>query len=207
MPAPATLIGSLDLSQPVRWGCPVIAEPAEGWDTMTEKLILPDPGWLTKGTQRPAPAGLTGKFFVQDVQITEWVAGYPLATVISHGLANNKPAKWEASALINEAPFVELNFVTAYKFQTPRVTKRWISETKPLLTDFVSLSLVPEETFGFPATAFSLSQSGQEWTASGWLGENRQIQPLVGCQACMVTDIYAYDMGYDRTDQTDPLFS
>lgn len=207
MPAPITAIGTLDFTQPIRWGCPRLDEPEDGWDTMTEMLLLPDPGFLAKGTQRPTPAGLTGKFWVQNVRIAEWHVGRPLAEVTSHGLANGKPAKWTGQAAVNEAPYVVTNFVVAYKWTTPRVVKRWISETPVLITDFVSIPLVPDETFGLPRTPYSLSQLGQEWTAFGWFGEDRRIEPLVGTDACLVTDIYAYDIGYDRTDITDPFFN
>lgn len=208
MPAPATLIGSLDLTQPIRWGCPVIAEPADGWDTMTEKLLLPDAGFLAKGTQRPTPAGMVGKFFVQDVQITEWVAGYPLADVVSHGLANNKPAKWTAQGLTNEDPRLIFGlFATVWRDQYPRVTKRWISNLRPKIKDHVGISDVPYgHTYGLPALPWYKIQVGSEWDAYGWVGESRVIDELVGCDYCFVTDTWLLDLGYDRTDQTDAYY-
>lgn len=209
MPAPITLIGNLDLSQPIAWGCPKIAEPPDGWDTMTEMLWLPDPGFLAKGTQRPTPAGLAGKFWVQDVRVMDWHAGRPLAEVVSHGLANNKPAKWSAQGIISEDTSLVWTASTIYRAQAPRVTKRWISEIQPALFEHVGVYYAPEETFGLPATSFNLSGAYPDWTAIGWLGESRNPDQLVGAKTCLVTDVWIYDVGYDRVDPENqpPAFS
>ena len=215
-----TLIGNLDLSQPVSWGCPRVDEPPDGWDTLTEMLWLPDPGFLAKGTERPAPAGLAGRFWVQDFRVLDWYAGRPLCEVVSYGLANNKPEKWTGQGLVNEDPTLVFGvWATVFRWQMPRVTKRWISLTTPLLTDHVGVAYVPVRTitspsspspavaYGAPEFPWTLVQAGKEWTATGWIGESRVNEQLVGADACLVTDTWLFDPGYDRTDQTDDLYT
>ena len=205
MPAIITAIGNLDFNQPISWGCPKIAAPADGWDTLTEMLWLPDPGFLAKGTQRPAPAGLSGNFWVQDVRVQDWYAGRPLCEVVSYGLANGKPAKWSAQGITSEDTSLIWTASTIYRAQAPRVTKRWISETQPALFDHVGVYYVPEQTFGLPAVAFHLSGAYPTWAAAGWIGESRNPDQLAGCTTNLVTDTWLYDMGYDRVDpETQP---
>jgi hypothetical protein len=195
----AILIGNAELEQ-----------PAEGWDTLKEKLWLPDPYWLRRGTLRDGPGPEQGIFIVQDMRTVEWYAGRPVVEVISRGIASEagKDYKLECSGSLNEdislASGVYLS-PTLWRLGYPRVTKLWVSLTTPAIYAHVGVASVPPDTFGIGGSGWAMSWIAEDnWLAAGWIGESRTPQQLPGSTACLVTDTWLFDVGYADRDGVVP---
>ena len=197
----------------IRIGCPLVEQPAQGWDILRETLWVPRRNYLPKGTPRQPPEGAEGLFVVQDERTVEYRGGFPVIELISLGLADGKPAKWTASAAAAEdLSLINANYYSApwtiWRQSYPRVTKMWIAHQPPNVLDHVSVPSVPEQTFGLPATAWELSPwvlspAGDLWQASGWVGESRNVDTLPGAEMSLVVDTWLYDPGYvDRNEGT-----
>lgn len=189
-----------------------LEQPAEGWDTLKEKLWLPHPYWLKKGQVREyqGPGAEQGTFIVQDLRTVDWWAGRPVVEVISKGIAyaDGKDYKIECSGGLNEDLSLASGAylaATIWRLGYPRVTKYWVSLETPAILDHVGVASVPPVTFGLPATPWAIAWvSASSWTAAGWIGESRTPQRLPGSTACLVTDSWLYDLGYPDRDGVVP---
>jgi len=210
MAAITTILGNRPpVFGPVLIGVPKLERPASGWDILKETLWLPHYFWLNKGDVRDGPGPEGGTFIVQDINPVDWKAGRPIVEVISYGCAmqDGKEAKWESNASLGEdlslanGEGVTGGSATIWRLGYPRVTKLWVSLTPQALGDHVGVHYAPEETFGLPATPWSISWvSADNWNASGWVGESRNPQRLPGCRAELITDTWLYDLGYADRD-------
>lgn len=185
-------------------GNPMLECPAEGWDTLRERLWLPHQFWLQRGTVREGPGPEGGTFIVQDFRTVEFWGGRPVVEVTSLGIAtqDGKDYKLEASAGISEDfGLAQSPYFTIWRFGYPRVTKLWVSLTPPLLYDHIGVASAPPNTFGLPASAWSMAWvAADNWSAVGWIGETRNLQQLPGSHACLVTDTWLFDNGYTDRD-------
>lgn len=192
-------------------GNPELEQPAEGFDTLKEKLWLPDPFFIRRGTIRDytGPGNEQGTFIVQDMRTVEWWAGRPVVEVISKGIAyaDGKPYKLEFTAGISE----DLGLAATssiWRKGYPRVTMQWVSLTTPDVENHVHVAYEPPDTFGLPGGAWGMAYvSDSNWAASGWIGENRTTQQLPGSKACLVTDSWLYDPGYNDRDGYTGIFT
>lgn len=211
MPAINTILGvQPPVDRAILIGNPKLEQPATGWDVLTEKLWVPHPYFLRRGDLRDGPPPESGLFVVQEMPVVEWRAGRPIVEVTSLGIAcqDGKDYKIEGSGAINEDLSLasgEYLAATIWRLGYPRVTKTWVSLTTPAISDHVLVASVPPETFGWPATPWSIAWvSGSSWEASGWIGESRVPQQLPGSKACLVTDTWLYDPGYADRDGVVP---
>lgn len=165
---------------------------------------MPHEYWLKRGDTRDAPAPETGLFYVQDIRVEGYKAGRPVIVVTSMGIAfaDGKDYKIECSSGLSEDfSMITAGYSTIWRKGYPRVTKLWVSNSTPGVMAHVGVSSVPPETFGLPATPWIISiVSDTNWSAIGWIGESRVPQKLVGCDACLVTDTWIYDLGYSDRD-------
>lgn len=190
-------------------GTPKLEQPATGWDTLHETLCLPHPFWLRKGMERDGPGPEGGRFWVQDMNVVEWRAGRPVVEVVSLGLAtqDGKDYKLECSATVSEDMTLTVNAPhNLWRTQYVRVSKQWVSPGPVSVLDHVNVPSLPPDTFGLPAATWAMSWIAEDnWNASGWIGESRNPQKLVGCDACLVTDTWLYDPGYMDRDGSGAL--
>lgn len=197
------------VNEAVLIGNPELEQPAEGFDTLKEKLWLPHLCWLRKGALREAPGPEQGTFIVQDMRTVEWWAGKPVVEVISKGIATDdgKDYKLEFNAGMSE----DLGLASTgsiWRMGYPRVTKQWVSLTTPAASAHVKNPYEPPDTFGLPGGGWGMAYvSDSNWAASGWIGENRIIQQMPGSQACLVTDTWIFDTGYDDRDGYTGIFT
>ncbi len=191
-------------------GRPVLERPAEGWDTLRERLWLPHEFWIPRGAVRDGPGPEGGIFIAQDFRTIEWWGGRPVVEVISLGIATQggKDFKLESSCGISEDLSLASGTYlspTIWRTGYPRVTKLWVSPTTVAIYDHVGLPSVPPETFGIGGAAWSMSWTAADnWSASGWMGESRTPQRLPGSAYCLVTDTWVYDVGYADRDGVAP---
>lgn len=202
MPATAYLIGrQLPSHEAVPIGTPDLELASEGWDTLKEKLWLPHPYLIKRGSVRDAPGPEQGTFIVQDMRTMDWWAGCPVVEVISKGIAfaDGKDYKLEASGATSEdlgLANVDTLSPTIWRLGYPRVTKLWVSLTTPAIYDHVRVASVPPDTFGIGSGPWSIAWVAPDnWVAAGWIGETRHLQQLPGSKACLVTDTWLYDPG------------
>jgi hypothetical protein len=189
----------------IRIGCPLLEQPSSGWDVLRETLWLPHPFWLLRGSIRDGPTPEGGTFIAQDFRIMDWKGGRPIVEVTSLGIAaqDGKDYKIECSAGIAEDLTLASNpgYSSVWRLSYPRVTKLWVSLTTPDIYDHVGVPSVPPETFGIGGSAWALTYVAPDnWSAIGWIGENRNPQKLPGAAACLVADTWLYDPGYDDRD-------
>ncbi|MHB1079823.1 MAG: hypothetical protein ACYC67_10490 [Prosthecobacter sp.] len=195
------------VNEAVLIGNPEMEQPPEGWDTLKEKLWMPDPFFLRRGAIRDytGPGNEQGTFIVQDMRTVDWWAGRPVVEVISQGIAyaDGKPYKLECSGGISEDLGLA-STASIWRKGYPRVTMMWVSLTTPDLTDHIGVPGMPPHLFGLASGNWSMAYvSDSDWVASGWIGENRSLQQLPGSLACLVTDTWIYDPGYlDRDGYT-----
>jgi len=190
-------------------GCPMLEQPASGWDILREILWLPHPFFIRRGQERDGPGPEGGRFIVQDIQPAGYKGGRPVVEVTSLGIAfaDGKDYKIECSAGLTEDLDLAADAIspTIWRLQYPRVTKLWVSLTTPAIYDHVGIASVPPETFGIGGSAWGMSWvAADNWTASGWIGETRLPQQLPGSKACLVTDTWLYDPGYEDRDHVAP---
>lgn len=211
MPAKTTILGNQPpTDSEILVGNPLLEMPATGWDVLREKLWLPHPYWIKRGDLRDAPAPESGLFVVQDMRTLDWHAGRPLVEVFSLGIAqqDGKDYKIECSASLSEDLSLASGLYlspTIWRIGYPRVTKLWVSLTTPSIFAHVGIASVPPDTFGIGGGAWGMSWvSESNWAASGWLGESRVPQKLPGSNACLVTDTWLYDPGYEDRDGVAP---
>lgn len=177
--------------------------PSTGWDTLRERLWLPHPFWVKKGDVREGPEPEGGSFIVQDLRVVDWRAGKPILEVVSLGVATQAGKDFKVS-LGNAGVSEDLSLMvnptfTIWRKSYPRVTKLWVSMTTPSVYDHAGVGSVPPETFGLGGAAWSsIWLADNNWAASGWMGEDRQIDKLPGSTACLVTDTWVLDPGEDR---------
>jgi len=180
----------------------VLESPAEGWDTLKERLWLPHEFWIPKGSVREGPPPEGGLFIVQDLRTVEWWGGRPVVEVFSLGIATQggKDFKVSGGASVNEDLSLMVNpTFTIWRKTYPRVLKRWVSLSTPSIYAHVGVPSVPPETFGIGGAAWSSAWIADDnWGASGWMGDDRQLDRLPGSPACLVTDSWIYDPGEDR---------
>lgn len=187
-------------------GNPILDTPAEGWDTLKEKLWLPHPYFLRKGQMRDAPGPEQGTWIIQDIRVVDWWAGCPVCEVESKGIAyaDGKDFKLECSGGLSEdLSLAGAGYVThtIWRLGYPRVTKLWVSPTAVAIFDHVGVASNPPDLFGISSGAWSIAwTSATNWIASGWIGENRVVQKLPGSQACLVQDSWLFDPGYTDRD-------
>jgi len=182
-------------------GNAMLEQPADGFDQLREKLWLPHEFWVPRGSLRDGPAPEGGLFIVQDLRTVDWWAGKPVVEVTSLGIAaqGGKDFKMSGGASVNEDLSLMPVTFTIWRKTYPRVQKRWVSLTTPAIYDHVNVGSVPPETFGIGGAAWSsVYIAPDNWAASGWMGESREIDKLPGSPACLVTDTWVYDPGEDR---------
>lgn len=187
-------------------GNPKLEQPATGWDVLVEKLWLPHPYFLRRGDLRDGPGPETGLFIVQDFNIVEWRAGRPIVEVTSLGIAcqDGKDYKLECTSGVSEDLGLA-STLTIWRKGYTRVSKLWVSMTTPGVADHVGIAYEPPYTFGLPGGAWSMAYVSEgNWTASGWIGENRTPQQLPGSKASLVTDTWLYDPGNADRDGVAP---
>jgi hypothetical protein len=208
MPTPTTILGTYPDATPIRIGCPVVDEPAMGWDTLRETLWMPSRTALARGAVRSYDGGT---FYVQDLKVVEYRAGFPVMEVVSMGWANEtKAAKWDATANVAEdlsllnPEYVFLGSqITVWRWSFPRVIKQYISNAVPSIPAHIGVPSVPDYLFGLPGQQWAIGALGTGWVASGWVGESRVPSLLPGTEVCLVTDSWIYDPGYlDRNEST-----
>lgn len=191
-------------------GRPILERPADGWDVLREKLWLPDELWIQRGAVREGPGPEGGRFIVQDFRTVEWLGGRPVVEVTSLGIASQdgKDYKLEASGSLGEDLSMASGTYlspTIWRLGYPRVTKLWVSMTTPALYAHIGVPSAPPDTFGLPGNLWNIAWvAADNWTASGWIGESRTLQQLPGSKACLVTDTWLYDLGYDDRDGVAP---
>ena len=196
--------------QAIQIECPLLEQPATGWDMLQEKFWVPHPFWFKRGDVREGPAPEGGTFIVQDSRVVAYKAGRPIVEVTSIGIAmqDGKDFKLECSASLGE----DLSLAsggylspTIWRLTYPRVTKLWLSLTTPAIFDHVGVASLPPDTFGIGGAPWSMAWvSATDWAASGWMGESRVPQQLPGSKACLTTDTWVYDPGYDDRDGVPP---
>lgn len=186
--------------------CPLLEQPATGWDVLVEKFWVPNEYWFKRGDIREGSKPENGTFIVQDSRVIAWKAGRPIVEVTSFGIAlsDGKDFKLECSSSISEDLSLASGAYlspTIWRASYPRVTKLWVSLTTPAVFDHVLVASLPPDTFGLPAVTWGIAWvSPTSWTASGWMGESRIPQQLPGSKACLVTDTWVYDPGYADRD-------
>lgn len=200
MPAITTILGNQPpTDREIRIGNPKLELPTTGWDVLKETLWLPHPFFIRRGDLRDGPPPESGLFIVQDFNITEWRAGRPIVEVISYGIAtqDGKDYKLECTSGITEdLGLAASTNTTIWRKGYTRVTKQWVSLTTPDVADHVNVPYEPPELFGLPGGAWSMAYVADDnWTAAGWIGENRTPQQLPGSKACLVTDTWLFDPG------------
>jgi len=184
-------------------GTPQLDMPATGWDTLTERLWLPHPFWIPRGSLRDGPGPEGGLFVVQDMRVTEWLAGRPVVVLTSVGIAvqGERDYKLECTGagVGEDLSLMAPSTYTIWRKSYPRVSKLWVSLTTPSVYDHVGVPSVPPFTFGIGGANWSaIYVAENNWSASGWMGEARNITRLPGSTACLVTDSWVYDPGEDR---------
>lgn len=203
-----TILGTYPDATPIRIGCPVVDEPAMGWDTLRETLWMPSRTALARGAVRSYDGGT---FYVQDLKVIEYRAGFPVMEVVSMGWANEtKAAKWDATANVAEdlnllnPEYVFLGSqITVWRWSFPRVIKQYLANAVPSIPSHIGVPSVPDYLFGLPGQQWAISALGNGWQASGWVGESRVPSLLPGTEKCLVTDSWIYDPGYlDRNEAT-----
>lgn len=206
MPAPIVILGQPPPSDSeIKVGYPMLEQPASGWDVLKETLWLPHPYFIPRGSLRTGPGPEGGTFIAQDFRIQAWHAGCPLVEVTSLGIATvaGKDYRLEFNAGMSEDLTLASNvsYASVWRLSYPKVTKLWVSLTTPNAYDHVGVPSVPPDTFGIAATPWSLTYvAADNWHAQGWIGESRSPQQLPGSTACLVTDTWLYDPGYDDRD-------
>lgn len=191
-------------------GRPMLERPADGWDVLRERLWLPHEFWIQRGTLREGPGPEGGLFIVQDFRTVEWWGGRPVVEVTSVGIATQggKDYKIECSGGLAEDLSLASGLYlspTIWRLGYPRVTKLWVSLTTPSIYAHVGVPSLPPDTFGIGGGTWSIAwTSATSWTASGWIGESRNPQRLPGSQACLVSDSWLYDLGYEDRDGIAP---
>jgi hypothetical protein len=192
--------------QAIQIECPLLEQPATGWDMLQEKFWVPHPYWFKRGDIREGPAPEGGTFVVQDSRVTGYKAGRPIVEVSSIGIAlqDGKDYKLEGSGSISEDLSLasgDAGFPTIWRKAYPRVTKLWVSLTTPSIYGHVGIAYAPPETFGISNHSWYMTWvDATDWTASGWMGESRVPQQLPGSKACLVTDTWIYDPGNEDRD-------
>lgn len=210
MPAKTIILGTQPpTDREILIGNPSLEMPAVGWDVLREVAWLPHPYWLKRGDIRDAPPPESGLFVVQDLRILEWRAGKPIVEIFSLGIAtqDGKDYKLECSGSISEDLGLAINPIspTIWRSAYPRVTKLWVSLTTPAIYAHVNVSSMPPDTFGIGGAAWSMAWVAPDnWVANGWIGESRVPQQLPGSKACLVTDTWLYDPGYEDRDGVAP---
>lgn len=198
-------------TQAIVIGCPLLEQPATGWDVLRETLWLPDPYFITCGSTRSGPQPQAGTFIVQDLRTVDWKGGRPIVEITSLGIALSagKDAKWDISWGISEdlslASGLYIATPTIWRAGYPRVTKLYVSLTTPDVDAHVGVPDTPAELFGLPSGDWSMAwTAADDWVASGWIGETRVPQRLPGSAACLVTDTWLYDTGMADRDGIAP---
>ena len=210
--SPTLIIGTQrPVLEPVLVGNPALEQPPEGWDVLRERLWLPHPSFLPRGSVRQGPEPEGGIFIVQDLRTVEWQAGCPIVDVTSLGIAAadaEKAYKLECSGNLSEDLSLasgEYLTATIWRIGHPRVTKRWVSPTVPAVFEHVGVASVPPDTFGIGGGPWSIAWvAADNWAASGWMGESRVPVKLPGSDHCLVTDTWLYDPGYADRDGIAP---
>lgn len=200
MPARTTIIGvQPPTDRAIVIGNPKLEMPATGWDVLKEKLWLPHAYFIRRGDVRDGPPPESGYFIVQDFNTVEWRAGCPIVEVISLGIAcqDGKDYKLECTHGITEdLGLAATTTTTIWRKSYSRVTKQWVSLTTPSVTAHVNVPSEPPDLFGLPSGLWGMSfVAADNWSASGWIGENRTPLQLPGSKACLVTDTWLYDPG------------
>ena len=195
----AILVGNADVEM-----------PAEGWDVLKEKLWLPHPYFIRRGEVRFGPSPEGGSFIVQDFRTVEWYAGKPVVEVLSYGIAavDGKDYKLEFSGQVGEDLGLMRSslYRSIWRIGYPRVTKLWVSLEPVNAFDHIGFAGLPPDTFGLPAVAWQSSYVADDnWTASGWMGEGRNVRQLPGATASLITDSWLYDPGYNDRDGSGQL--
>lgn len=184
--------------QPARLRLPVPQTPAEGFDTLTERLWVPFSPFFAKGTLRHDAEG-RGSYYVQDETVVDWQGGCPVVELVSRGLSDMAKAYKTAyrgpTLLDPNSP----QSATWWKPDHARVIVWGVTLTKPV-THYQSLPLVPPETYGLPEQPWTRVNIGivgagatPVWRGNGWLLEDRQVDSLPGGGAHLFTDTYLYD--------------
>ncbi|MES2596380.1 MAG: hypothetical protein V4662_13630 [Verrucomicrobiota bacterium] len=80
----------------VRIGPPRISRNDKDWDVMEESLWMKDFTIIAPGANRSGVTQFTtDRFIVDSVKVLRYMAGYPVAQVISKGWAGTKAARWD----------------------------------------------------------------------------------------------------------------
>lgn len=181
---------------------PRLRRTSEGWDEIREVIrhlsYLP----VDVGDSRIV-SGISGSFFVQEIQTLGCQLGLKVLEIVSLGLAGEKDVVWEPTSYgeqvssdyfyglpVPGAPTSPTRF--SAQFTVPRVgmTARYISTTLPDQTD-VGEMFAPAVTGGVPTYPLEMTPDLELFHYPyGWYLSKRDAQPLPQTTYYLVTDYF-----------------